>query len=111
VVDIKIVTNGIGLAAAAEDELVATSSVRRMSRVLVPALTLWALVIALEPVLDTRLTEQPAFIPVVVALVCCFNCPARPEEPARSPSKGSRTPFKALIPTRAETASEGGSAG
>jgi hypothetical protein len=76
VVDIKIVTNGIGLAAAAEDELVATSSVRRMSRVLVPALTLWALVIALEPVLDTRLTEQPAFIPVVVALVCCFNCPA-----------------------------------
>jgi PAS domain S-box-containing protein len=73
VVDIKIVTNGIGLAAAAEDELVATSSVRRICRVLVPTLTLWALFIALEPVLDTRLAEQPAFIPVVVTLVCCFN--------------------------------------
>ena len=44
-----------------------------MWRVLVPALALWALVIVLKPVLNTRLAEQPAFIPVVVALVCCFN--------------------------------------
>ncbi|MCW2696839.1 MAG: hypothetical protein JWR62_1924 [Modestobacter sp.] len=72
-VDIKIVTNGIGQAVAAGDELVVASPVRRMWRVLVPALTLWALVIAMKPVLDARLAEQPAFIPVVVALVCCLN--------------------------------------
>ena len=53
--------------------MVATVSVRRLCRVLVPALTLWALVIVLKPVLDIRLAEQPAFVPVVVALVCCFN--------------------------------------
>ena len=72
-VDTQIMTNGMGPAAAAGDELVATFSVRRMCRVLVPALALWALVIALKPVLDIRLTEQPTFMPVVVALVCCFN--------------------------------------
>jgi PAS domain S-box-containing protein len=71
--DIKVMTNSIGSAAAAGDELVATFSVRRLCRVLVPALTLWALVIVLKPVLDIHLAEPPAFIPVVVALVCCFN--------------------------------------
>jgi PAS domain S-box-containing protein len=70
--DIETVTNSIGLSSSA-DGFVATSSVRPLWRVLVPVLSLAASVCVLAPLAGTRLGGQPAFIPVMLALICCFD--------------------------------------
>ncbi|MCW2903895.1 MAG: hypothetical protein JWO67_6160 [Streptosporangiaceae bacterium] len=71
-VDVATVSNGMGLPTAADD-VVAVSWQRRACRALLPVLVLGIAVGLLVPVIGIRLAEQPAFVPVMVALVCCFN--------------------------------------
>ena len=62
-----------GVAAAAADGVVNAPPDQPAGRLLWPLLAVAAVVLLVLPVADTPLAAQPSFVPVMLAVVCCFD--------------------------------------